>query len=305
MTVEHVLVDALPSQPLVGGNWFARLHVAAAQLFGRTGLALVRRENARQVSLLGLISAAGALECAPPERLHLVGGGAAELALDASHRPRPQRYAGGDYYDLSSIDRGGAVPLCAIGIADVAGHGPAAVVETAMIDTILRTYRDVARFVAPTGTAAVADYLNRHMFTRRTRPSFATAFLSVWDGAARELRFTCAGHPPPLVRRAQGGAVETLFTGSDIPIQVLRDYRYSERAITLAPGDLLLLYTDGITEAVSRSGEQFGLPRLAASLAAAPGRPDAVIAAVTAAVARHADGQPYADDQTLLALCFT
>ena len=73
----------------------------------------------------------------------------------------------------------------------------------------------------------------------------------MWDGAARRLSYICAGHPPPLVRRVRDAAAEPLDSGLDIPIQVLREYRYGERTVAFAPGDLLALYTDGITEALS------------------------------------------------------
>lgn len=221
---------------------------------------------------------------------------------------RPHAYAGGDYYDVSvlhSMAARGAAETCAIALADVSGHGPAAVVETAMIDSILRTYADFAPREPRPGPASVLDYLNRHMFTRRPRPSFATMFAANWLPARGVLRYALAGHPPPLLRRGAANTVAPLHAGDGIPLQVLREFRWEETELTLGRGDLLLAYTDGVTEALSPAGVQFGVRRLRAVLAGAPPQPDAVLANVVAALDEHAAGRPFHDDQTLLVAQFS
>lgn len=220
---------------------------------------------------------------------------------------RPHSYAGGDYYDIWAEERDGGPdtqPVCAFGIADVSGHGPAAVVETAMIDTILRTYPDNIPDNKSMGPANLLDYLNRHMFTRRSRPSFATAFLAMWKPDDRTLRYACAGHPPPLIKRANAGKCAALNTGRDIPIQVLRDYTWTERTIALAPGDVLVAYTDGITEVLSPGGAQFSERRLIDAVNRATNDPHGIIAAVSDDLRRHANGRLFHDDQTLIVARF-
>ena len=216
--------------------------------------------------------------------------------VDFAIHSRPHAYAGGDYYDIWSDECNDVG--CAFGIADVSGHGPSAVVETAMIDSILRTRADSA------GPAKLLDYLNRHMFTRRSRPSFATVFLAMWTPGERSLRYACAGHPPPLLKRADSGRCVVLETGSDIPVQVLRDYSWSEHHADLAAGDVLVAYTDGITEALSPGGVQFSERRLIDAVNQAASGPHDVIESVNEALKRHANGRPFHDDQTLIVARF-
>ena len=227
--------------------------------------------------------------------------------VDFAIHSRPHAYAGGDYYDIWSDECRGADGTnvgCAFGVADVSGHGPSAVVETAMIDSILRTYSDITGDAGSAGPASLLDYLNRHMFTRRSRPSFATVFLAMWTPGERSLRYACAGHPPPLIKRADSGDCVVLETGSDIPVQVLRDYTWTERHMALAAGDVLVVYTDGITEALSPGGVQFCERRLIEAVNRAAPERQAVIAAVNEALKRHVNGRPFHDDQTLIVARF-
>lgn len=217
---------------------------------------------------------------------------------------RPHAFAGGDYYDVSALGRPGGRDAFGIALADVSGHGPAAVVETAMIDSILRTYADYASQDREPGPASVLGYLNRHMFSRRPRPSFATMFAADWVHERRVLRYALAGHPPPLMRSGATGEVAPIDAGDGIPLQVLRDFRWRDIERPIAQGDLLVAYTDGVSEALAPDGTQFGVSRLGEVVAAAPPEPDAVVAAITEALAAHAAGRPFHDDQTLLVARF-
>ncbi|MGR8918929.1 MAG: PP2C family protein-serine/threonine phosphatase [Gammaproteobacteria bacterium] len=226
------------------------------------------------------------------------------VGLDVAIESRPHRYAGGDYYDLARLAGPDDEPRYSIALADVSGHGPAAAAEAAMIDTIMRTYStSEARHERP-GPASVMTYVNRHMFSRKPRPSFATALLALWLPAARRLRYASAGHLPPLLRPGRGGPARALETGEDIPLNILRDYVWQEHEIGLGPGDVLVLYTDGITEALSPDGKQFGFERVRAAVDAAEPRAAAVLEAVSGAVRAHTGGRPNDDDQTVVVVGF-
>lgn len=172
------------------------------------------------------------------------------------------------------------------------------------MDTILRTFGGSEARHQQRGPAAVMTYMNRFMFSRRPRPSFATAFLAEWLPATRTLNFASAGHLPPLLKRQRQHDCIELDVGDDIPVNILRDYKWSERRALLEQNDILVLYTDGITEALAPDGSQFGQRRLREIVAAAPATPAAVQAAICAALTRHTHGLPNADDQTLFVVQF-
>lgn len=208
--------------------------------------------------------------------------------------------AGGDYYDLVSLGQTGSGQVrWGAMIADAAGHGPGAAVEVAMLDAILRTYRGSVE----EGPGRVLDYANRHLFTRRVRASFITAFIVNYDAALHRLSYANAGHPPALLKRCRtSGDVEILGEPAGIPLGVDKTAAWTHGGIDMAPGDCLVLYTDGITEAQSVQDEQFGLGRLVDLVVQARAEPQAIRDAVCAALDQHLDGHSAADDQTLIVL---
>jgi serine phosphatase RsbU (regulator of sigma subunit) len=129
-----------------------------------------------------------------------------------------------------------------------------------------------------------------------------TAFLAVYDPDGRTLRYASAGHPPALLRPAEGGS-RPLDGDPGIPLGVLRDAEYRDHGLRVERGQSLLLYTDGITEARAPDGRFFGLAGLERAFdASGTSSPAGVVEHVVAAVRRHeAGGQP-GDDRTLLAL---
>jgi len=237
-----------------------------------------------------------------PDSLDQVAG--ARFAV----RSEAFRLVGGDYFDIARFPhrRPAGAPaelgdVFGVSVADVSGHGPSAAVEAAMLDAVLRTYRDSRGYGPNSGPHDVLTYLNRHLFTRRPRASFVTALFAVYEPAGRLLRYACAGHPPPLLRPACGASCELPVPG-EIPIRVLPDYTWTACERALHAGDTLVFYTDGITEARSPAGEAFGRRRLLAALDAAEAHPDAVLAAVKAALTDHCAGRPASDDRTLIAV---
>jgi sigma-B regulation protein RsbU (phosphoserine phosphatase) len=223
--------------------------------------------------------------------------------LDYAIHYRPSAVAGGDYYDLMRLSHRmpeyPAEQPDAFGLmlADVSGHGASAAMEAVQFDAILRTYHGGE----DDGPAGALTYANRHFFSRKSRPHFMTAqgFLVLPHIAKAYL---CnAGHLPPLRRR--GGRIERLDGSRDIPIGILREHRFENHAYDVEGGDLLVFYTDGITEARDRSGVQFGVERLEAILARPVlTTPDAVLGSIVAEVHAHQGGDIGSDDQTLIVL---
>ncbi|MEM7469617.1 MAG: PP2C family protein-serine/threonine phosphatase [Pseudomonadota bacterium] len=213
---------------------------------------------------------------------------------------RPHAYAGGDYYDIGVAVDNENERRCLITVADVSGHGPAAVVETAMIDSILRTYADTHICPSERGPANVLTYLNKHMFTRRPRPSFATMFASELNLSSGLLRYSLAGHPPPIVKSSKRGFCGPIDSGEGIPLQILREYSWRDQTIELGMGDLLVVYSDGILEALSPAGVQFGQQTLNKIIANGSNEPRILLDQILSALDQHADNRAYHDDQTIV-----
>ncbi len=218
---------------------------------------------------------------------------------------RPCSGAGGDYFEVSDLRAArerilGTTEGTVWGmiIADVSGHGPGAAVEVAMIDSILRTYAGQPEH----HPGMVLSYCNRHMFTRQIRGGFATMFLCNYDGATGTLEYACAGHPPPLVKCAGEQRVcRVLDEATDIPLGIVTDHQWHSAAMELGAGDMLVLYTDGATEAESPAGRQFGVEGIRAAAArSTAAEPDGLLADIVNALNAHAGSLDVGDDCTIM-----
>ncbi|MEN8175272.1 MAG: PP2C family protein-serine/threonine phosphatase [Pseudomonadota bacterium] len=217
---------------------------------------------------------------------------------------QPMEQAGGDYYDLVPLEGvpgtqgpDGWCPAWGVMVADATGHGPAAAVETAMLDAILRTYRGAG----DEGPAGVLTYANRHLFTRAIRGKLISAFVAGYAPAFKSLLYACAGHPPALVKRVSG-VVEWLDDAQDIPLMVTAEHRWQSHEALLHQGDILVLYTDGVIEARSPAGDEFGMERLREMTAVAGSTARAVVDTVETALLDHRCAVPAKDDVTVVAL---
>ena len=206
--------------------------------------------------------------------------------------------AGGDYYDFFPLD-GGA---WGIFIADVSGHGTPAAVLMAITHAIAH-----AQPGTHTPPADLLTFLNRQLSSTYTRDggAFVTAFYAVLDPVARTLTYSVAGHNPP--RLVRGGRVLPLNRTGALPMGIVEDERYDQATISLESSDLLLLYTDGITEAMAPAAdgrrELFGVDRLDRLLLDCHGcAAESCIDQIRAAVSDFCAGAPPADDQTLIAM---
>ncbi|MCA9285449.1 MAG: serine/threonine-protein phosphatase [Phycisphaerales bacterium] len=212
--------------------------------------------------------------------------------------------AGGDLYGfrplLAESERHAAPPESPWGIliADASGHGPSAAVVSAMLHAIVHAYPR-----PPESTAAMMEHVNRHLAAKRIENSFVTAFFAIYDPATRRLQYTRAGHEPPLVKNAGSGQATTrLEDGGGIPLGIVDDATYEQAETVLEPGQTLVLYTDGITEARDPRGGFFGLEGIERALVACSGEPDCVVNSITTALRAHEAGVRPQDDQTIVAL---
>lgn len=215
------------------------------------------------------------------------------LKLAASYLTSDE--SGGDYYDFFPFPDG----RWGIVIADVSGHGAAAATVMAMLHAILHGY--AAPDVSP---AAILRYANRRLVGTLREGSFVTAFLGVYDPRERTMTFARAGHNPPRLKHGDTGRVTDLAGEGDPPLGLFEEFDPTEEVVQLGINDTIVLYTDGITEAMNAEREMFGVAGLDASLVGCSGEPDCVMDSVHTALYRHTGRRARDDDQTLVAIRF-
>ncbi len=202
------------------------------------------------------------------------------------------REVGGDLYDF--IEWPADPARVGLLIADVSGKGTAAALFMAHSRAMIRG----AAQTQP-GPAATLAAANVQIARDNHAMLFVSAFYAVLDTADGCLTFANAGHNVPFIRRA-GGQVEEMVSRGMV-LGIMDDMTYDEAATTLAPGDILLLYTDGITEAMDAGGNLFGKARLAEAISqATPTTALDLIDAILAAVRNYVGDTPPADDLTVV-----
>jgi sigma-B regulation protein RsbU (phosphoserine phosphatase) len=206
-----------------------------------------------------------------------------------AHSYRTANEVGGDYYGLTSLPDG----RLALVMGDASGHGMAAGLVMAIANATLKTALDID----PSPERAL-EMLNRTLCRTGTTRTFMSVFYALLTPETGELEYVCAGHPFPLLRRADG-TVEELGCGG-FPLGLREPLSVVRETVTLEPGDLLLLYTDGLAEAVDAQGrEAFGYDRVEAVLQIG-GSPQSVHDQILGSFDRHVGGEPLRDDLTLL-----
>jgi serine phosphatase RsbU (regulator of sigma subunit) len=196
---------------------------------------------------------------------------------------------GGDYFDFLEAP-GGRLGLV---LGDVSGKGFAAALLMASLQASLRT---LSAGSDPLGTRLVA--VNRLLLEASEPSRYATLFVGEYDDASRRLQYVNCGHNPPLVVRASG-ALERLQPTAMV-VGLVEEWSCTLEEVALDPGDVLVVYSDGISEALDEREREFGDARLAEAVAACRERsvPE-ILDAVYAAVRRFSSGEQ-ADDQTLV-----
>ncbi|HVN04998.1 MAG TPA: SpoIIE family protein phosphatase [Bryobacteraceae bacterium] len=230
-------------------------------------------------------------QAAEIQRSFLPGGAPQVAGADLAGYNAPCRTVGGDYYDFFTYPNG----RVAMVLGDVSGKGMPASLMMMGLQARVQVLAD-----EPQDLAAVINRLNK--ITCKNCPSnrFITFFFCVLDPVTGELVYCNAGHNPPVIVRANG-SVEYLEGGGPV-LGILSIANYSDYRAKLEPGDLLAIYSDGVTEATNGKEDEFGDERFAAVLAANRQKNAAeIVTAVSQALADFAAGAPQADDITLIA----
>lgn len=259
-------------------------------LYGRATLSLVKAEEARaayEIVDREMITVADMQRSLLPSKLPEIP----TLGLAAHYQT--SRRAGGDYYDFFPLPDG----KWGILIADVSGHGTPAAVIMAVTHAIAHTYPGPA-----TPPGELLRHVNRTLSARYTARSgaFVTAFYGIYDPADRTLDYASAGHPPPRLKRCQDGTLALLDAVQKLPLGVIDDEVYPQATAQLIPGDQLIFYTDGVTEAHNASGEMFGLERLDRVLENCGVGAADILKEVLIAVDEFTAGKLADDDRTVL-----
>jgi sigma-B regulation protein RsbU (phosphoserine phosphatase) len=215
---------------------------------------------------------------------------------------RAARGVAGDYYDYLAL----RPDLVAVALGDVAGKGISASLLMSNLQASLRAQTTIAaeRVTAGNGGVSVARMtavLNAQMCRSTDINRYATLVLALYDDRSRRLRYTNAGHNPPVLVRPDGG-IERLQSGGTV-VGAFGDARYTEEETVLEPDAVLVLFSDGLSEAANEAGEEYGEDRLARLARdrrhlAVEGIRDAIFAAVDA----WTGSADRVDDQTLVVL---
>jgi serine phosphatase RsbU (regulator of sigma subunit) len=209
----------------------------------------------------------------------------------------PSHEVGGDYFDFLDLETG----HLGVAIADVSGKGIPAALLMANLQASLH-----AQDLRPDAVSAIVARLNGLLVKNTDERMFVTFFYGILDRWKATFTYTNAGHNPPVLLRARG-QVERLEEGGML-LGFLSDQAYAQAAVALEPGDVLVLFTDGITEAINpeaetREEKYFGEEKFLDVLKANAGRSVADIqAAVLSAIAAHTRRAPQSDDITLVVI---
>ena len=208
---------------------------------------------------------------------------------DIAHHYRPAGPVSGDYCDILAVSPDQVYFL----LGDVAGKGVAAALLMSHLSATLRTLVTVG--------LPLTDLMERvsRVFCESTLAGHYATLVCGRASSSGEVEICNAGHPPPLLIR--GGEIERL-DATGLPIGMFSSVTFSSRIVRLAPGDLLLLYTDGLSEAQNAAGDGYGIDRLSVRAASANRRPQAIIDACVRDAAAFRGAPGFADDVTMLAV---
>ena len=222
-----------------------------------------------------------------PDQLPVIPGYSVFAMNDAS------RAVSGDFYEFQGRDEGDEQVIV---IADVSGKGMAASLLAASFDALLMGPIEVGH-----PPDLLCERVSRRLFMKTPPERYVTAIITALDPGTGRLAYTNAGHNPGLLVRADGTVQRLEANG--LPLGLFPVVEYEKVEITLGPGDLVLLYTDGITEAANPRGDEFGLDRLQAVVQKYSQEPLVALAvAIETAVEVFVDGTPFGDDRTIVML---
>jgi serine phosphatase RsbU (regulator of sigma subunit) len=210
---------------------------------------------------------------------------------DLSAFNRPCTEVGGDYYDIVPVGS-----CFGMAIADVSGKGIGAAMLMSNLQALLRL-----RATEVTDAADMLRKLNSDMIGRVGEGRFITFFYFILDPRENTISYSNAGHNPPLLCKHTGEISELKVSG--VPLGILPEINYETSQAQLEPGDVLLVYSDGISECMNEEGDLFGEERLQEVLAqSAQNDAHGIRGAIFSAVDTFRQDQPYSDDMTLIVL---
>ena len=226
-----------------------------------------------------------------PEKTTLHGAGFRTCAMT-----QPAWAVGGDFYDCFQRDDGS---VCIV-MGDVSGKGISAAIFMAVTKTMIRE-----KLLAGTSPAKALNEANDELCSQNPEDLFATAFAAVMNPETGELRYANAGHTRPVLLRGDGASI--LKPDPGIALGVFTDAGLEDHTLTLGPREGILLYTDGVTEAVNPRMQFFGEDRLLDAVKTASGDPDAekILCGLSSAVADYSEGSEPFDDMAALILLRT
>ena len=182
-------------------------------------------------------------------------------------------------------------------IADVSGHGVPAAMLTGVLKVLFQS--GIEQFADP---GLLLRWLNEALPAYLARGEFLTAFLGIWRPETRTLHYSGVGHPSPLLVLGEGHGVKRLEVERGL-VGIETGALFTDMSVQLEPGQRLVLYTDGITEAGNTQQELFGEERLIEVCTRAAGEPvESLVESVFSEVERFSQGQVQMDDQAILAM---
>ncbi len=206
---------------------------------------------------------------------------------------QPAREVGGDFYDFFFLDD---TRLCLF-IGDVSGKGVPAALFVSAVKTLTKATTKLTHH-----PATLLDMVNQELVPGNESCTFVTIFFGILNLSNGELIYTNAGHNAPLLLRSDGTAEYFPESNSTI-VGIDEEARYHESTIMLSPGEIIFLYTDGITEASSSSEELFSDERLEREISTFPkGSMELLVKSMQERMEHFSDGVPQTDDITMLAL---
>jgi phosphoserine phosphatase RsbU/P len=217
--------------------------------------------------------------------------------LDYAGHCRPALGVGGDYYDFLALPQG----RLGVAIGDVSGKGIAAALMMASLQASLRG--EVTR--APENLAAAISNINRLVYEASSANRYATFFYGQYDPSTRQFHYVNAGHNPPMLFRCEENkwSVTRLDVGGTV-VGLLPSFPYQQGSVSVCDGDILLAYTDGISEAMNAADEEWGEDRLMRTVEGCEGlTARQILQRVFDAADAFVGGAKQHDDMTLVVLC--
>ena len=204
---------------------------------------------------------------------------------------RPSQTVSGDLYRIEARENGRE---CVLLVADVSGKGIGASLLTASLEALAMGPIEMGR-----SPDEICNKVSRRLHARTPAERYATALLAVLQPETGVVRYANAGHNPALVLRQQGSVEELWSTG--IPLGMMADADYTTEEVTLEPGDTIVIYTDGVTEARNQQGEEYAPERLKALCREhCASSAEALARTIASDLDTFTDGVPYHDDRTIV-----